>query len=302
MRKGIFKACKGFGTDELRLIKELARSSPEDRVKVAMRYKQVHGKVLKAVIKSECGNRDFGTALQFLAVSPDEAECDMIKNACKGTGTDEVLLYSIICGRTNAEMEILKKKYYDVYGKDLGRQLDSELGGHFEKLVFNCLQAAEEKYDPHYHTIDKVDKDVASFYAMGAKKFGTDEAGFFKLLCSCPPEHLKKVNQAYSDKHDVTLFKVIENEFGGDSRHAAVHLLGMKLKPYETIAKLIQKACKGIGTNEILLTCAIIRYQMHLPAVKEAFVQLTGKSLQDTVKREVGGDYGRLLTEIVASS
>jgi hypothetical protein len=264
-----------------------------------MRYKEVHGKELKAVMKSECGARDFGTALQFMATSPDEAECDMIKMACKGAGTDEKLLYSIICGRSNKEMEILKKKYFDVYDKDLGRQLDSELGGHFEKLVFNCLQAAEEKYDPHYHTSAKVNDDVAAFYSMGEKKFGTDEGGFFKLLCASPPEHLKKVNQVYADKHDVTLFKVIEKEFGGDSQDAALFLLGMKLKPYETIAKLIQQACKGIGTNETLLSCTIIRYQLHLPAVTKAYTELTGKYLQDTIRSEVRGDYCRLLTEIV---
>mmetsp|Transcript_43920 Transcript_43920/g.106502 ORF Transcript_43920/g.106502 Transcript_43920/m.106502 type:complete len:108 (+) Transcript_43920:33-356(+) len=57
-----------FGTDEMRLIKELARTTPEQRCQVSARYPQVHGKELKKVMKSECGNRDFGTALQFLAV------------------------------------------------------------------------------------------------------------------------------------------------------------------------------------------------------------------------------------------
>lgn len=65
-------------------------------------------KELQAVIKSECGNKDFGTALQFLAVDPVEAECDMVDRACKGFGTNEMLLLSIICGRTNKEIEILK--------------------------------------------------------------------------------------------------------------------------------------------------------------------------------------------------
>ena len=83
--------------------------SPETRCKVALRYPEVHGKNLRALVKSECGNRDFGTALKFLAVSPVEAECDMIKKACKGLGTNEGLLYPIICGRSNKEMEILKK-------------------------------------------------------------------------------------------------------------------------------------------------------------------------------------------------
>lgn len=97
-----------------RLIKAIAYCSPQERAQVAAKYEQVHEKSLKDVMRSECGNRDFGEALQFLAVPSDEAECDMIKKACKGLGTDELLLYPIICGRNNAETDLLKKKFYKV--------------------------------------------------------------------------------------------------------------------------------------------------------------------------------------------
>lgn len=59
-------------------------------------------------MESECGNKVFGTALQFLAVDPVHAECLMIEEACQGIGTKEMLLFSIICGRSNSEIELLK--------------------------------------------------------------------------------------------------------------------------------------------------------------------------------------------------
>lgn len=133
---------------------------------------------------------------------------------------------------------------------------------------------------------------------MGEGKFGTDEAGLFKLLCSRPNEHLEAVNQAYADKYDVTLFKVMDSELGGHSRAATLYLLGMKIKPYETVAKLIKEACKGIGTNELLLSCTIIRYQICLKEVMEAYEELYGQTLQELIKSEVGGDYRRLLNEL----
>ena len=139
----------------------------ETRCKVTIRYKEMFDKELKDVMKSECGNRDFGTALQFLAVDPVSAECAMIQKACKGAGTNEGLLYPVICGRTNKEMEILKKKYFDLFTKDLGRVLDSELGGNLEALIFNALQASEEAYDPDYHTDEKMATDVADLYKKG---------------------------------------------------------------------------------------------------------------------------------------
>jgi hypothetical protein len=281
-----------------RLIKALAYRTPEERCKVAVKYKETHGKDLKDVMKSECGKGDFGTALQFLAVPSDEAECDMIKKACRGLGTNELLLYPIICGRTNKEIQILKKKFFEMYSKDLGSYLDSELGGTFETLIFNCMQGSEEEYDPDFHTDDKVDEDVEALHAMGEAKFGTDESGLFKLLCSRPSEHLKKVNLAYAEKYDVTLFKVMDTELGGNTRDATLFLLGMKLKPYETIAKLIKKACKGAGTDELLLSSTIIRYQLCLKDVMLAYTELYGDTVQALIKIELGGDSERLLVEI----
>ena len=272
--------------------------TPEERCKVEKRYEETHGKELKKIMKRECGNRDFGTALQLLALPPDETECEIIVKACKGMGTNELLLYPVICGRSNKEIAHLKKKFFDAHSKDVGRYLDKELGGAFEKLVFACMQGSEEEYDPGFHTAEKVDEDVAALYKMGEGKWGTDEVGLFKLLCNRPAEHLKKVNSEYAEKHDVTLFKVMEKELGGDTRDATLYMLGMKLRPYQTIVKLIKKACKGLGTNELLLSCTIIRYQMVLKDVMLAYIEMEGDSLQELIKKEVGGDYKKLLLEI----
>jgi hypothetical protein len=196
-------------------------------------------------------------------------ECDMITKACKGLGTNELALYPIICGRTNEEINILKKKYFDHTGKDLGRILDSELGGDLEKLIFNCLQAGEQDFDPEFHTEDLVKQDVETIYQAGQGSFGTNESGFFKVLCSRPPEHLKAVNLAYADKHGYTLVKALETELGGDVADASMFMVGMKLKPFETVAHLIKKSCAGFGTNELLLTCCLLRYQPILKGVGE---------------------------------
>jgi Annexin len=100
-------------------LKALGSQSPETRCKVPLRYKELFGKELKDVMKTECGSKDFGLALQFLAQNPVAAECDMIMSACKGLGTKEKLLGTIICGRSNAEMTLLKKTFFDIHTKDL---------------------------------------------------------------------------------------------------------------------------------------------------------------------------------------
>lgn len=276
--------------------------SPETRCKVSLRFKEMFGKELVKVMASECGNRNFGFALQLLAVDPVQTDCLVIDKACNGLGTNELLLFSIICGRTNKEMELLKKKYFAWKTEDLGKKLDSELGGNLESLIFNVFQASQEVYDPDYHNSEKIQADVDELYKYGTGKWGTNEKGLFKLLCSTPPEYLKELNLAYAEKHGYTLPKVLEKELGGHVQQAAMYMVDMKLKPYEAVAKLIDKACRGIGTNELLLSATLIRNQGILKQVIVAHQELFSKNLRDRIKSEVGGDFGKLMLQIIDSA
>lgn len=170
---------------------------------------------------------------------------------------------------------------------------------HSFRLVFNSLQAGEEAYDPQYHTDDKAKDDAEAIYKKGQGKWGTDEKSIFKILCAAPPEYITKINAVYTDKYGYTLLKAMEKELGGNVKDGTLHMLGMKLKPYETAAKLIKAACAGIGTDELLLTCSIIRYQHVLKEVNSAHIELFGKSIHDRIRSEVGGAYKTLLLEVV---
>ena len=60
------------------------------------------------------------------------------------------------------------------------------------------------------------------------------------------------MNLQYADKHGITLVKMLETELSGIAKDAALFMIGMKIKPYEAVAKLIEKSvrfllCLSIG-------------------------------------------------------
>lgn len=160
-------------------------------------------------------------------------------------------------------------------------------------------QAAEEEFDEGYHTEDKAKEDAEVIYKAGQGRWGTNEAAMAKIVVMSPPKYLKLVNSVYADSYGYTLFKAFEEEMGGVAGEAALFTLGMKLKPYETIAKLVKKACAGFGTDELLLTCCIIRYQDLLGHVAVAHEQLFEKSIHKRVRDETGGNYEKLLLALL---
>ena len=91
----------------------------------------------------------------------------------------------------------------------------------------------------------------------------------------------------------------MEKELGGKAREGLLFTLGMKLKPYETIAGLIKQACAGMGTNEMLLLTAIIRYQNIMRHVMAAHIELYSKTIHDRVREETSGKFKDLLLAVL---
>lgn len=295
----ILEATKGWGADADQCIAALGAKDATDRWKLSRRYKELYDKNLADLMRKEFSG-DFGMAMKMLSMPIDEAECYMLKKGMDGIGCNVKVIYSILVGRTNDELNRIKKNYFKLYTKDLSKQLASELHGDMERLVFNCIQAGEETYDPQYHTADKAEEDAETLYEKGQGKFfGTDEKSIFKILCAAPPEHVKNIDKAYSEKYGYTLLKGMEKELSGNVRDGTMHMIGMKLKPYETIAALIKEACRGLGTDELLLSCSIIRYQYVLKDVMAAHIDLYEKTLHDRVRSECSGNYKELLLTVL---
>lgn len=300
----IVAACKGFGANKPKVIETLGSHTAEGRYKLAARFKELEeGKGLDALMKKEFGgvvkSNDFGTAMEFLGLPPHEAECAMLRKATKGVGASANIIYSIMCGRTNKEMEILKKTYYRMYTKDLGKLLAYELHGNMERVIFNCLQAGEEEFDPQFHTQEKAVEDAEEIHDKGQGRWGTDEKGIFKLICASPPKYLEMINGVYAEKYGYALWKAMEKELSGNVKSACSFLVGMKLKPYEEVAKLVKTACAGMGTDELLLTCCVIRYQHVMNFVQPAHIELYGKTVQDRIRNEASGNYAAILLAVM---
>jgi Annexin len=174
-----------------------------------------------------------------------------------------------------------------------------EVKGHFEQLLLNSLQGIEEEYDESKFDDDRLKDDIKKLHKMGLGKMGCDEAGIFKMVCAAPPDYLKKLNIGFAEEHGYTLKMALERELKGDTEAAATFIVGIKVDPYDEVAKLVNKACAGFGTNEALLQATLIRYQGIMNQVKLSYIDAYGKTIQDTIKAECGGDYEDILQLIV---
>ncbi|KAG3252381.1 hypothetical protein PI124_g3018 [Phytophthora idaei] len=294
----IHAACDGVGTDDKALVKLIGPLSPNDRSLVSLRYKELHGQSLRELVKSETSG-NFGYLLQLISFPLHQAEAYILFHAMKGAGTSDHLLYSVLMGRSNEEIDLLKKAYFEMYDTDLSVAISDEISGDFLAVIMKALQEPMVEYKPSFHTKEKAAEDADLIYKAGEGKWGTDENGFIKVLLASPPEHLRNIDAAYQAKHEHDLVYAIESEFSGSDSAALTFFVRISLNAWSFLAEHIEGTMAGIGTDSTALSAAIVRYHSYLGNIMPVYEKKYQKTLQDRVKEEASGEYLELLLQLL---
>ncbi|KAL8778833.1 MAG: hypothetical protein Q9213_007225 [Squamulea squamosa] len=154
-------------------------------------------------------------------------------------------------------------------------------------------------YDPN---------QVAHFDASGPadalrkamKGFGTDESALIRILAHMTPQEIPVVKQTYSQRHKRSLESDIKNECSGYFEFA---LLAILRGPLQQDVWCLHDALKGAGTKEALLDDVLIgRSNADIRAIKTAYQQTYGRSLEADVKSDLSAKTERMYSMILAAS
>ncbi|NXX71088.1 ANXA7 protein, partial [Spizella passerina] len=62
-------------------------------------------------------------------------DAEILRKAMKGFGTDEQAIINVVANRSNDQRQKIKAAFKTMYGKDLIKDLKSELSGNVEELI-----------------------------------------------------------------------------------------------------------------------------------------------------------------------
>ncbi|KAF9160219.1 Annexin A11 [Mortierella sp. AD010] len=293
----IHTACRGFGTDEKRVISVVACRTSEHLAMVVSVYKQFYGRDLVEVLEKETSGH-FARALHYLILPPIMLDAELVHEACIGAGTNERCLIQVLLGRTNSDMAQLKNAYYARYRRSLESDVKSDVSGYLDKLFTVAMQGTRDEIG-HYQY--NVEADVQSLYKAGEGRLGTDESQFIHILTNRPDAHLRAVFQQYQTRYHKKFTKVIKKEFSGWIKTALCYLVNWIQNPAHCIAKNLEKAMEGAGTDDASLTRLLVRNrsQPFMNSVKAAYTAKYKRSLRDRIKGETSGDYRRTLLSVI---
>uniref|UniRef100_A0AAY4APG4 Annexin n=1 Tax=Denticeps clupeoides TaxID=299321 RepID=A0AAY4APG4_9TELE len=173
--------------------------------------------------------------------------------------------------------------------------LKSELSGNFEKVVVGLLMTA-----PVYDAYE---------LRNAIKGAGTEEACLIDILASRTNAEIKTINEVYRKEYDRSLEEDICGDTSGYFQRVLVSLLTAGRDESDSVnealamqdAKEIYEAGEARwGTDEVkFLTVLCVRNRKHLLRVFDDYKKVSGRDIEDSIKREMSGSLEEVFLAIV---
>ncbi|XP_058300209.1 annexin A13 isoform X3 [Hylobates moloch] len=144
-----------------------------------------------------------------------------------------------------------------------------------------------------------VDRDAKKLN-KACKGMGTNEAAIIEILSGRTSDERQQIKQKYKATYGKELEEVLKSELSGNFKKTALVLLD---RPSEYTARQLQKAMKGLGTDEsVLIEVLCTRTNKEIIAIKEAYQRLFDRSLESDVKGDTSGNLKKILVSLLQAN
>uniref|UniRef100_A0A7N5ZRZ1 Annexin n=1 Tax=Anabas testudineus TaxID=64144 RepID=A0A7N5ZRZ1_ANATE len=187
------------------------------------------------------GERGYRGSIKDFPGADPLKDVEVLRKAMKGFGTDENAIIELLGNRSNRQRVPMVAAYKTTYGKDLIRDLKSELTGNFENLVLAMMMSPS-----HFD---------ASELREAIKGAGTDEACLIEILSSRSNAEIQEINRIYKAEYGKKLEDAIISDTSGHFRRLLVSLSQGNRDERETVdislAKQDAQKLYAAGENKV---------------------------------------------------
>jgi len=213
-------------------------------------------------------------------------DCEVLNQAMKGLGTDEASIIAIIARRSNAQRQELKSNFAQMFGKDLVKELKSELGGQFEDAVLALMMPT-------------VDYDAWCLHdAMSGA--GTTESTLIEIMCSRSNDEIKAITDAYKRLYKKNLAEELQGEASGNFKRLLFSLAQASRNEGDDVDEgnatadaqdLFDAGEAQWGTDESRFNVILASRSLEqLELIFAKYAEISEKEIEEAIKSEMSGD------------
>ena len=223
------------------------------------------------------------------------ADAEVLRRAMKGFGTDEKAIINVLARRTNAQRLEIAVQFKTMYGKDLIKDLKSELSGRLEDLIVALMTPLPQYY--------------ARELSNAVRGIGTDEDCLIEVFCTLSNHEIMTIRNAYQTTYGSSLEKDLRGDTGGHFKRLMTSLCiagrdeSGVVNQSQAAADAQQLLNAGVlqwGTDESVFNMILCsRNYNQLRLTFDEYHRISGHDIEQAIKGEFSGDIEQGLLAIV---
>ena len=261
----------------------------QNRVAIAQYYKATYETSLFDDIKTKIGG-DFGYCAAQMFLSPLEFCIHHLKLGLKKSNECAM---EMLTSKTPEELKIIENAYKKDTGKDLKTDITKAFSGAIGKNLLNLFVTQRETNPkPNKTSCEKWATDLSG---IDIKKWTEDENLFKEIFIKRSPEEIILIARYYLKITGNNMIDIIEKKAKGKNQTLLKEILYNNIMPHERFADKIYLAIKGAGTDEEVLSRALVsRCELDMPAIRDIYPTKYKETLKEAIIGDTSGPYQKL--------
>ncbi|CAD6188413.1 unnamed protein product [Caenorhabditis auriculariae] len=223
-------------------------------------------------------------------------DAETLRKAMKGLGCNNAKVVSVLCARTNSQRQEIARAFKVMYGKDLIKDLKSELSGDFEDLILALMD------QPAVYDAKQLHKAMEGL--------GTKESVLIEIMTSRTNQQIAAVRDAYRALYRRELEKDLIGETSGYFKRLLISLCAGgrdesngtdPLRANQDARRLYSAGEKRLGTDEAMFNSILASQNFsQLRLVFDEYQKVTKHPIEKAIQDEFSGDVRDGLLAVVA--
>ena len=261
----------------------------QNRVAIAQYYKATYETSLFDDIKNKISG-DFGYCAAQMFLSPLEFCIYHLKLGLK-KGNECAM--EMLTSKTPEELKIIEDAYRKDTGKELKTDITKAFGGAIGKNLLNLFTTKRiSNPKPNKKECEKYATKLAE---TEIKNWTEDENLFKEIFIQRSPEELILIARYYLKNTGNNLIDMVEKKAKGKNQTLLKEILYNNIMPHELFAEKIYLAIKGAGTNEEVLSRALVsRCELDMGAMRDIYQTKYKVSMKEDIIGDTSGSYQKI--------
>lgn len=267
----------------------IKKNNLKKRIDISHYYQATYESSLFEDIKKNISG-DFGYCAAQLFLSPLEFSIYHLKIGLKKPNE---CVFEILTSKTPEELKIIEKEYKKDTGNDLKSDITNAFSGSVGRNILNL-------FDTHRKKNQKPKKNECEKYAnilieTETKNWTDNEKLFKEIFIERSPEELILIARYYLKNTGNNLIDIVNSKIKGKSQILLKEILYNNIMPHELYAEKIYLAIKGAGTNEEILSRALVsRCELDMKKMREVYQHKYNVTMREDIIGDTSGFYQKL--------